>query len=127
MTENTQGNPDTEVATDDNPSANAAEEAVFGSSDNFFGELESQVNGAIADTDFTPTEATPPNNAGPEQVTQQESQEGSIKVDWDSEDNPYKKRYSDSSREAVRLQDDIKDLKKLVSDLRVDVAKKRDK
>ena len=114
MTENTQGNPDTEVATDDNPSTNAAEEAVFGSSDNFFGELESQVNGAIADTDFTPTEATPPNNAGPEQVTQQESQEGSIKVDWDSEDNPYKKRYSDSSREAVRLQDDIKDLKPFV-------------
>ena len=108
MAENTQGNPNTETVANE-----AAEEAVFGSSDDFFGEIESQVNGAIVDDNFTP-EVTPPNEAGPEEVTQQQSQEGSTKVNWDSEDNPYKKRYSDSSREATRLQDDIKDLKPFV-------------
>jgi len=101
MAENTTGNPST------------IEEEVLGSTDDFFGELESQVNGGILDNSFTP-EATPPNNAGPAQVTQQQSQEGSNTVNWDSEDNPYKKRYSDSSREATRLQDDMKNLKPFV-------------
>lgn len=101
MTENTTGNPGT------------VEEEVLGSTDDFFGELESQVNGGIYDSNLTP-EATPPNNAGPAQVTQQQSQEGSNTVNWDSEDNPYKKRYSDSSREATRLQDDMKNLKPFV-------------
>jgi len=112
MTENTQGNPGTEVANE--LDSKVAEDAVFGSSDNFFGELEAQVNGQVSDQKFIPTEETPPNNAGPEQVTQQQPQEGSTEVNWDSEDNPYKKRYSDSSREATRLQDDMKDLKPFV-------------
>ena len=84
------------------------------SNDNFFGELEQQVNGGIADENFIPTEETP-QDAGPEQSATQNQPEGSINnVDWDSEDNPYKKRYSDSSREAQRLNDDVKDLKPFI-------------
>ena len=84
------------------------------SSDNFFGELEQQVNGGVADERFIATEETP-QDTGPEQSATQNQPEGSINnVDWDSEDNPYKKRYSDSSREAQRLNEDVKDLKPFI-------------
>jgi len=84
------------------------------SNDNFFGELEQQVNGGMADEKFIPTEETQQAD-GPDESATQQSPEGSTNtVDWDSEDNPYKKRYSDSSREAQRLNGDIKDLKPFV-------------
>ena len=84
------------------------------SNDNFFGELEQQVNGGIADEKFIPTEETQQANGPDESATQQEPEGSANTVDWDSEDNPYKKRYSDSSREAQRLNDGIKDLKPFV-------------
>ena len=84
------------------------------SNDNFFGELEQQVNGGMADEKFIPTEETQQANGPDESVTQQEPEGSANTVDWDSEDNPYKKRYSDSSREAQRLNDGIKDLKPFV-------------
>jgi hypothetical protein len=108
MEENNTGNPDTV------DQQKIADDAIFGSSENFFGELEQQANGGIADEDFTPTEETQ-DVAGPNQsVTQQTTQGSNNTVDWDSEDNPYKKRYSDSTREAQRLNNDIKDLKPFV-------------
>ena len=84
------------------------------SNDNFFGELEQQVNGGMADENFIPTEETQQANGPDESATQQEPEGSANTVDWDSEDNPYKKRYSDSSREAQRLNDGIKDLKPFV-------------
>ena len=84
------------------------------SNDNFFGELEQQVNGGMADERFIPTEETPQADGPDESATQQEPEGSANTVDWDSEDNPYKKRYSDSSREAQRLNDGIKDLKPFV-------------
>ena len=84
------------------------------SNDNFFGELEQQVNGGMADERFIPTEETQQANGPDESATQQEPEGSANTVDWDSEDNPYKKRYSDSSREAQRLNDGIKDLKPFV-------------
>jgi anthranilate/para-aminobenzoate synthase component I len=108
MEENNTGNPSTA------DQQKVADDAIFGSSENFFGELEQQSNGGIADEDFTPTEETQ-DVAGPNQsVTQQTTQGSNNTVDWDSEDNPYKKRYSDSTREAQRLNNDIKDLKPFV-------------
>ena len=108
MEENNTGNPGTV------DQQKIADDAIFGSSENFFGELEQQANGGIADEDFTPTEETQ-DVAGPNQsVTQQTTQGSNNTVDWDSEDNPYKKRYSDSTREAQRLNNDIKDLKPFV-------------
>ena len=84
------------------------------SNDNFFGELEQQVNGGMADERFIPTEETQQADGPDESATQQEPEGSANTVDWDSEDNPYKKRYSDSSREAQRLNDGIKDLKPFV-------------
>ena len=66
-------------------------------SDDFFAALEDKVNGAIQDT----TETVSDN--GPEQATQKsEANEVSVN-EWESDNNPYKKRYSDSSREAKAL------------------------
>ena len=107
MEENVQeGNLDVEAA--------LAGEDTSSSNDNFFGELEQQVNGGMADERFIPTEETQQANGPDESATQQEPEGSANTVDWDSEDNPYKKRYSDSSREAQRLNDGIKDLKPFV-------------
>ena len=101
--ENTQGNPET-------ASADVAEQAVFGpSSGDFFDALENDVNGAIQD-DRQPSEVTPPQESGPEQVTHVQSEEGSKNetvVDWEQ-------RYKDSTREAQKLHQEITDLKPFI-------------
>ena len=101
--ENTQGNPEA-------ASADVAEQAVFGpSSGDFFDALENDVNGAIQD-DRQPSEVTPPQESGPEQVTHVQSEEGSKNetvVDWEQ-------RYKDSTREAQKLHQEITDLKPFI-------------
>ena len=99
--EETVGNPET---------ATVEEQQVedFGSSE-FFETLEKDVNGAIADDD---TEATQ-QEVGTEQVTRQ-STAGSNNVGWDDDGNPYKKRYQDSSREAVKLRDKYQEVEPFV-------------
>ena len=85
---------------------------VFGSEDNFFGKLEDSVNGMVQDNPNitpAPTKATQ-NLSGSGQVTH-ESTAGSNKVNaWDSEGNPYKKRYKDSSKEAIKMATQLKQL-----------------
>ena len=78
-----------------------ASQDVF-DSDDFFGSLEDSVNGIVADGEdqSTPTQVTQ-QDGGSEQVTHNTSQ-GST-VDWENENNPYKKRYKDSSREAIKM------------------------
>jgi hypothetical protein len=74
-------------------------------SGNFFDDLEKNVNSVVYD-DVQDDSATS------EQVTSVESgqnSDASKGVDWDSDDNPYKKRYSDSSREAQKLAQTNKD------------------
>ena len=86
------------------------EDAVFGS-ENFFDELEAGVNGMVSEgsqPEAPTTEATH-SDRGPEQVTHNTSNNGS-KVDWDNEDNPYRKRYQDSSREGVRMSQQLRKL-----------------
>ena len=99
--EETVGNPET---------ATVEEQQVedFGSSE-FFETLEKDVNGAIADDD---TEATQ-QEVGTEQVTRQ-STACSNNVGWDDDGNPYKKRYQDSSREAVKLRDKYQEVEPFV-------------
>ena len=106
MSEETQGNSSTSNVND---------------SKDFFDQLEASVNGVVSEggenannTEFNQSEN------GSEQVTHNESR-GT--VDWDSESNPYKKRYTDSSREAVKMNDQLKDLKPFVPVLN---AMKRD-
>jgi len=102
-----------------NPTAEAedqgldqTEQAVFGSSgeESFFDALENEVNGAIQDT----TEVTQPTYSDPEQVTRTQETVGSNNVDWDNDGNPYKKRYADSSREAVKLAEQYKSVEPFV-------------
>ena len=102
--EETAGNPEA-VTIDENQ----VEDQVFGSSDGFFEALEEDVNGVVAEDS---TEATR-QEVGTEQVTQQETV-GSDNVGWDDDGNPYKKRYQDSSREAVKLREQYKDVEPFV-------------
>ena len=92
-----------------NPTTEAVNDAVIGSSDDFFDALENDVNGMVAEDN---TEATQ-QNVDPEQVTQHQNV-GSNNVDWDNDGNPYKKRYSDSSKEAVKLRDRYKEVEPFV-------------
>ena len=90
-------------------------------SKDFFDQLETSVNGVVSEggENINNTEFNQSEN-GSEQVTHNESQGA---VDWDSENNPYKKRYKDSSREAIKMNDELKDLKPFVPVLN---AMKRD-
>ena len=102
--EETVGNPETVTIEEDQVT-----DQVFGSSDNFFEALEENVNGIVTDDS---TEATQ-QAVGTEQVTQQEAV-GSDNVEWDDDGNPYKKRYKDSSREAVKLREQYKEIEPFV-------------
>ena len=104
----------------------AVENAVMDSG-NFFDQLDSEVNGMVGEGDQpaeapnAPTKATHVNR-GTEQVTHNESH-GSDQNAWDSDNNPYKKRYKDSSREAVKMNSQIRELKPFIPVLE---AMKRD-
>ena len=105
MKESTGGNPQTEDT--------SVQDTVLGSgsSDNFFEDLDRDVNGAIQD-DEASTEATHL-TSDPKQATH-EVQDGSNNVDEGGDSDTWKKRYTDSSREAVKLREQINDLKPFV-------------
>jgi len=107
-----------EEAVNETPSFNSE------ASNDFFGSLEKQVNGATNEGDFineainqeATTEVTPPNPTGDSaRVTHQNKQEGSNTVGERNEgNNSYKKRYQDSSREATKMAKQLKDLKPFI-------------
>tara|TARA_R100001594_G_scaffold104734_2_gene139307 strand:+ start:1663 stop:2535 length:873 start_codon:yes stop_codon:yes gene_type:complete len=88
---------------------NSVQDVVIGTDSNdFFDQLESSVNSGIVDEvkEATPTEPEQTLTSEPvEEDPQQES-----KNIWEDDSNPYKKRYADSSREGVKLNDKLKDL-----------------
>ena len=101
--ETVQGNPET-------PNQQQAEDSVFGS-ENFFDQLEEGVNGMVSEGHpESPTTDVTPSDNGPQQETHVPSQQGS-NVDWDNSANPYKKRYADSSRESVKMAQQLKSLR----------------
>ena len=69
-------------------------------SDDFFAQLEDSVNGVVSEG--SNQEETV------QEVTHQEV--GGSTDNWDNDSNPYKKRYKDSSREAVKLNDQLRQL-----------------
>ena len=76
---------------------------VEDSNADFFDALETQVNGAIQDA---PAEQAEGQGLVPEQVTPEadtSSREVPQTPNWEDESNPYKVRYSDSTREAQRM------------------------
>ena len=80
-------------------------------SNDFFGQLEDSVNGIVAEGEVDNAKVTQ-SDSGSERVTHERSQGSN--VNWDDENNPYKKRYTDSSREAVKMNEQLRDLKPFV-------------
>ena len=79
-------------------------------SDTFFNDLDSQVNGQIQDNEVTPNQ-----DSGPTQVTHANIEEGSNNVVKQSQDGTdWQKRYTDSSREAVKWRDKFRTVEPFV-------------
>jgi len=103
-----QGNPEIGMQAD---SFEAAEAQTDTGSSDFFDQLENEVNGGIIDN----TEVTQNQTSGSEQVTHIQHDDGSDNVVQSSNDSTdWKKRYEDSSREAVRLADQYKEVEPFV-------------
>tara|TARA_Y100001963_G_C6785839_1_gene452686 strand:+ start:2557 stop:3444 length:888 start_codon:yes stop_codon:yes gene_type:complete len=93
-----------------NPNDNSqavAEDALFGSTESFFDALDDNVNGMVSeDSPVENKEATP--NVDPPKST---AESGSEAI---SDDENWKKRYSDSSREAQKMKAELDGLKPYV-------------
>ena len=80
--------------------------------DNFFEHLENDVNGVISDTN--PNEVTQGQIGGSEQLTHTQTAGGSNSAGQGQSSNSWEKRYKDSSREAVKLKEQINELKPFI-------------
>ena len=97
------GNPQGDNVTNEEGLVN---DVMASGSDDYFEQLEKQVNGGIYEDTQKEEQVTPDQP----QVEVQDSMEGTDSAaDWESDDNPYKKRYSDSSRENAKNQKMIED------------------
>ena len=106
--EETTGNPEIGMQADSLEAAEA-QQTDSGSSE-FFDQLENEVNGGIIDTEVTQNQTS-----GSEQVTHVQHDDGSDNVKQSSDDSTdWKKRYEDSSREAVRLSEQYKSVEPCV-------------
>ena len=88
------------------------ENAIFGSpkEEDCFEQLDKSVNGLVHDGPKTGTlDSAPQQQAQPQQQEQVTPNPGDV---WESDDNPYKKRYKDSSREAIEQRTINKDNEK---------------
>ena len=104
-----QGNPEIGMQDD---SFEAAEANQSTGSDDFFNELENQVNGSIIDDT---AEVTQQHLSGSEQVTHNTQSVGSENVETPVVNGTdWRKRYEDSSREAVRLSEQYKSVEPFV-------------
>ena len=105
--EETKGNSEIGMEAD---SFEEAEAKTSTGSSEFFDQLENQVNGGIIDTEVTQNQ-----ESGSEQVTHVQHDDGSDNVTQSSNDSTdWKKRYEDSSREAVRLADQYREVEPFV-------------
>ena len=84
---------------------------VEDSNADFFDALETQVNGAIQDAPKEQAEESVPEQVTPEMDTSPREVPQTPGVNWDDEGNPYKVRYSDSTREAQKLKAENNKLK----------------
>ena len=104
-----QGNPEIGMAED---SFEAAEAKSNEGSEAFFDSLEQEVNGSIIDDT---AEVTQHQTSGSEQVTHNTQSVGSENVEAPVDNGTdWKKRYEDSSREAVRLSEQYKSVEPFV-------------
>ena len=82
------------------------------STDNFFESLERSVNGQIQDDG--PHDVTQSQTSGSEQVTHTQQDVGSNSEVQPEDSSGWEKRYKDSSREAVKLKEQLNDLKPFI-------------
>ena len=108
-TAESQGNPEIGMQAD---SFEAAEAQSNEGSETFFNDLEQQVNGGIIDET---AEVTQQEISGSEQVTHNTQSVGSENVDPPTDNGTdWKKRYEDSSREAVKLSEQYRSVEPFV-------------
>ena len=105
--EESQGNPEIGMEAD---SFEAGEAVQDSGSEDFFDQLENEVNGGIIDD----TEVTQSQPSGSEQATHVTQDNGSNNVDQSTDSTDWKKRYEDSSREAVRVTEQYKSVEPFV-------------
>jgi len=105
--EESQGNPEIGMQADSFETAEAVQDS---GSEDFFDQLENEVNGGIIDD----TEVTQNQPSGSEQVTHATQDNGSDNVDQSIDSTDWKKRYEDSSREAVRVTEQYKSVEPFV-------------
>ena len=79
-------------------------------SEGFFDTLEAQVNGGVVDPNEATHEGVGPEMAEMPEVTQEAPMSGSNNVEQSKDSTDWKKRYTDSSREAVKLKEQMNDL-----------------
>ena len=106
-----QGNPEIGMQADSFEAAEANASTEEGS-ETFFNDLENQVNGGIIDET---AEVTQQQTSGSEQVTHNSQNVGSENVELPADNGTdWKKRYEDSSREAVRLSEQYRSVEPFV-------------
>ena len=107
MAEDNTGNSEIGMQAD---SFEAAEAGTSSDSSQFFDQLEHEVNGGVIEN----TEVTQSQERGSKQVTHTQHDDGSNNVEQSVDSTDWKKRYEDSSREAVRLSDRYKEVEPFV-------------
>tara|TARA_R100000700_G_C3178747_1_gene154702 strand:+ start:6566 stop:7483 length:918 start_codon:yes stop_codon:yes gene_type:complete len=105
-----QGNPEIGMTED---SFDSVAQSDTGS-EGFFDTLEQQVNGGVVDPNEATHESAGPDMAEMPEVTQEAPISGSNNVEQSEDSTDWKKRYTDSSREAVKLKDQMNELSPFV-------------
>ena len=94
-------------------SGNSVQDMVIGTdSSNFFDRLEENVNGGIVDAQEPEETLEEPEVALTSESDEIDPRENYADI-WEDDSNPYKKRYSDSSKEGKRLYNENKELESL--------------
>ena len=107
--EKTKGNPEIGMQAD---SFESAEAKTKSGSKEFFDAIDNEVNGQIIDND---PEVTQDNSSSTEQVTYEKAVDGSNRSGEQSRDGTdWQKRYTDSSREAVKWRDKFQQVEKFI-------------
>ena len=92
---------------------NSVQDMVIGTdSSNFFDRLEEDVNGGIVDAQEPEETLEEPEVALTSESDEIDPRENYADI-WEDDSNPYKKRYSDSSKEGKRLYNENKELESL--------------
>ena len=105
-----QGNPEIGMTED---SFDSVAQSDTGS-EGFFDTLEQQVNGGVVDPNEATHESAGPDMAEMPEVTQEAPISGSNNVEQSEDSTDWKKRYTDSSREAVKLKEQMNELNPFV-------------